>query len=172
MFLPRSSSPWTDMKNLCSIILKFHITLTWSSFKNGTSGKWPSTPMPHWHVVDILKKSVIIYAKDSLTYSPNHAKQTQHVKQVLSCLFDHQLYVKGEKCECEHTCASGISEVHHWARRGVHRLSTVSKWPFLNTVNRLQHFLAFTIFYQCFIQGFSIIALLMANLMKKERQQL
>lgn len=42
---------------------------------------------------------VIAYIDDILIYSPSYEQHVEHVKQVLSRLHEHQLYVKGKKCE-------------------------------------------------------------------------
>ncbi|KAI4887009.1 hypothetical protein NFI96_004327 [Prochilodus magdalenae] len=48
---------------------------------------------------DMLGQFVIAYIDDILIYSPAFPTHVQHVRRVLSRLLEHQLYVKGEKCE-------------------------------------------------------------------------
>lgn len=44
-------------------------------------------------------KVIIVYIDDILIYSPCLEEHIKHVKQVLSCLLENQLYIKAEKCE-------------------------------------------------------------------------
>lgn len=48
---------------------------------------------------DMLGKFVIAYIGNILIYSPSPESHVTHVKRVLSCLLENQLYVKGEKCK-------------------------------------------------------------------------
>lgn len=48
---------------------------------------------------DMLGKFIIIYINNILIYSPSLASHVDHIKEVLSCLQEIQLHVKGEKCK-------------------------------------------------------------------------
>ncbi|XP_070795472.1 uncharacterized protein, partial [Pituophis catenifer annectens] len=47
---------------------------------------------------DMLDRFVVIYLDDILIYSRTPESHLQHVRQVLQCLREHQLYAKLEKC--------------------------------------------------------------------------
>lgn len=48
---------------------------------------------------DMLDKFVIAHISDILIYCVSLHIHVTHVRQVLSCLLENQLYIKGEKCE-------------------------------------------------------------------------
>ncbi|KAI4879276.1 hypothetical protein NFI96_004803 [Prochilodus magdalenae] len=48
---------------------------------------------------DMIGHFVIAYIDDILVYSPDLPTHVRHVREVLARLLEHQLYVKGEKCE-------------------------------------------------------------------------
>lgn len=47
---------------------------------------------------EYLHVFVLVYIDDILVYSRNEARHRQHVTEVLKKLYEHQLYLKAEKC--------------------------------------------------------------------------
>jgi len=46
-----------------------------------------------------LDKFIVVFTDDILIYSKNEEEQAKHLRIVLQCLRDHQLYAKFSKCE-------------------------------------------------------------------------
>ncbi|KAK3555402.1 hypothetical protein QTP86_015690, partial [Hemibagrus guttatus] len=80
---------------------------------------------------DLLGKGVIAYIDDILVYSKSREEHVLHVREVLSRLQRHHLYVKLEK---------------------------FTDWPAPTTVRELQRFLGFANFYRRFIRNYSSVA--------------
>lgn len=85
----------------------------WKTAFSTTSGHYEYCVMPHGVsstpsvfqcfmndvLRDMLGKFVIAYIDDILAYSSSFESHVDHVQQVLQRLLQHQLYVKGKKCE-------------------------------------------------------------------------
>lgn len=115
---------------------------------------------------DMLGQFVIAYINDILVYSPTYKTHVNHVHQVLKKLLDHQLYIKGEKCEF-HQCILFLGYVI--SPEGVSIDETkvvVEQWPTPYSVKKLQCFLIFTNFYRHIFWGFSYIALPLTSLLR------
>jgi hypothetical protein len=46
-----------------------------------------------------LDKFVVVFIDDIMVYSKNKEEHVEHLRIVLSCLREHQLYAKFSKCE-------------------------------------------------------------------------
>jgi hypothetical protein len=46
-----------------------------------------------------LDKFVVVFIDDILVYSKSEEEHAEHLRVVLTCLRDHQLYAKFSKCE-------------------------------------------------------------------------
>ncbi|KAK3560881.1 hypothetical protein QTP86_022913 [Hemibagrus guttatus] len=106
---------------------------------------------------NLLGKWVITYIDDILVYSTSPEEHVLHVREVLSRLQQHHLYVKLEKCEFHQTTVTFLGYVI--SRRGVQmdavEVRAVTDWPAPTTVRELQRFLGFANFYRRFIQNYS-----------------
>lgn len=58
----------------------------------------------------MLNKTVIVYIDDILIYSYT-LEHIQHVRAVLKCLIQHQLFAKAEKCEFHKTATTILGYV-------------------------------------------------------------
>ncbi|KAK3549515.1 hypothetical protein QTP86_002487 [Hemibagrus guttatus] len=109
---------------------------------------------------DILNQFVIAYIVDILIYSATLEDHVRHVRIVLTCLLQNNLYVKLEKCEFHRTTLTFLGYVLFPA--GVEmdqsKVWAVTNWPVPTTVKELQRFLAFANFYRRFIWDYSTIA--------------
>ncbi|KAK3524084.1 hypothetical protein QTP70_018005 [Hemibagrus guttatus] len=103
---------------------------------------------------DLLGKWVIAYIDDILVYSASPEEHVLHVREVLSRLQQHHLYVKLEKCEFHWSMVTFLG--YMISRRGLEldmvKVRAVTDWPAPTTVRELQRFLGFANFYRCFIQ--------------------
>lgn len=109
---------------------------------------------------NMLGRYVIAYIDDILIYSTSLEEHVQHVRRILQCLLQYQLYVKAEKCEFHQQTISFLGYII--SPRGVamdqRKIQAVVKWPTPRTIRELQHFLGFANFYRRFIRDFSKVA--------------
>ncbi|KAK3542448.1 hypothetical protein QTP86_025890 [Hemibagrus guttatus] len=106
---------------------------------------------------DLLGKWVIAYIDDILVYSASLEEHVLHVREVLSRLQQHHLYVKLEKCKFHQSTVTFLGYVV--SRRGVEmdeaKVWAVTDWSAPTTVRELQRFLGFANFYRRFIRNYS-----------------
>ncbi|KAK3511971.1 hypothetical protein QTP70_027662, partial [Hemibagrus guttatus] len=109
---------------------------------------------------DLLGKWVIAYIDDILVYSASLEEHVLHVREVLSHLQQHHLYVKLEKCEFHRSTVTFLGYVV--SRRGVEidevKVRAVTDLSAPTTVRELQRFLGFANFYRRFIRNYSSVA--------------
>ncbi|KAK3536584.1 hypothetical protein QTP86_013781, partial [Hemibagrus guttatus] len=109
---------------------------------------------------DLLGNGVIAYIDDILVYSTSMEDHVRQVREVLTRLQQHHLYVKLEKCKIHRTTVTFLGYVI--SRQGVEmdvvKVRAVTEWPAPATVRELQHFLSFANFYQRFICNYSSVA--------------
>ncbi|KAK3572408.1 hypothetical protein QTP86_032628 [Hemibagrus guttatus] len=123
---------------------------------------------------DILGKWVIAYIDDILVYSTSLEEHVRHVREVLSRLQRHRLFVKPKKCEFHQSTMSFLGYVI--TRQGVEmdvtKVQAVTEWPSPSMVKELQRFLGFAIFYRRFIRNYSSVAGLLTSLLKGKPRRL
>ncbi|KAK3566144.1 hypothetical protein QTP86_028465, partial [Hemibagrus guttatus] len=109
---------------------------------------------------DLLGKWVIAYIDDILVYSTSMEEHVHHVREVLSRLQQHHLYVKLEKCEFHRTTVTFLGYVI--SRQGVEmdaaKVQAITEWSTPTTVWKLQRFLGFANFYRKFMCNYSSVA--------------
>lgn len=97
---------------------------------------------------------VIAYIDDILIYSDTEDQHIGHIRQVLQRLREHQLYIKGEKCEFHCSTVKFLGYVIF--PRGIamdqDKVLAIWDWPQPKTIKDLQKFLGFVNFYRQFIQ--------------------
>ncbi|XP_021743197.1 uncharacterized protein LOC110709290 [Chenopodium quinoa] len=109
---------------------------------------------------------------DQLKGAGDEEEHKKHLRQVLSCLREHQLYAKLSKCEfwLEKVAFLG----HVISKDGVSvdpsKIRAVSDWPTLKNVSDVRSFLGLAGYYRRFVKDFSMIAKTMTSLMKKEHK--
>ena len=89
--------------------------------------------------------------------------QDQHrqcVKQVLTTLQKHNLFLKPEKCSFEQGEIEflGIKVNYGQVHMDEHKVQEAQEWPEPKSITEVQQFLGFTGFYRYFIEGYSNIA--------------
>ncbi|KAK3548988.1 hypothetical protein QTP70_024801, partial [Hemibagrus guttatus] len=123
---------------------------------------------------DLLGKWVIAYIDDILVYSASLEEHVLHVREVLSRLQQHHLYVKLEKCEFHRSTVTFLGYVV--SRRGVEmdevKVWAVTDWSAPTMVRELQRFLGFTNFYRRFIRNYSSVAGPLISLLRGKPKRL
>ncbi|KAK3570304.1 hypothetical protein QTP86_017185 [Hemibagrus guttatus] len=123
---------------------------------------------------DLLGKWVIVYIDDILVYSKSLEEQVLHVREVLSHLQQHHLYVKLEKCKVHRTTVTFLGYVI--SRQGVEmdmaKVRVVTDWPAPTTVRELQWFLGFANFYRQFTRNYSSVAGPLMSLLRGKPKRL
>ncbi|KAK3565138.1 hypothetical protein QTP86_000246 [Hemibagrus guttatus] len=123
---------------------------------------------------DLLGKWVIAYIDDILMYSASLEEHVLHVREVLSRLQHHHLYVKLEKCEFHQSTVTFLGYVV--SRRGVEmdvvKVQAVTDWPAPTTVRELQRILGFANFYRRFIRNYSSVAGPLTSLLRGKPKRL
>jgi len=117
-----------------------------------------------------LDKFVVVFINDILVYSKSYLEHEQHLKQVLMTLREHRLYAKLSKCEF------WLKEViflgHIIPAEGIsvdpRKVEAVLKWEKPTNITEIHSFLGLAGYYRRFIEGFSIIVILMTRLTRKE----
>ncbi|KAK3566079.1 hypothetical protein QTP86_025539 [Hemibagrus guttatus] len=107
---------------------------------------------------DLLGRGVIAYIDDILVYSMK--EHVIHVREVLTRLQQHHLYVKLEKCEFHRSVVTflGYMISHQGVEMDTVKVQAVTEWPEPPTVWELQRFLGFANFYRRFIRNYTSVA--------------
>ncbi|KAK3538285.1 hypothetical protein QTP70_034770 [Hemibagrus guttatus] len=117
---------------------------------------------------------VIAYIDDILVYSNSPEEHVRHVREVLSRLQRHHLYVKLEKCEFHRTTVTFLGYVI--SQRGMEmdavKVRSVTEWPAPTTIRELQRFLGFANFYRRFIRNYSTVAGPLTSLLRGKPKRL
>ena len=104
---------------------------------------------------EYLDHFVVIYLDDILVFSSNIKDNTQHVRLVLTKLWEHGLSDKSEKCEFDRTSIEFLG--YFISTQGITmdtwKIKTIQEWFVPTRVRDVQSFLGFANFYQCFIKG-------------------
>jgi hypothetical protein len=114
----------------------------------------------------------MVFIDDILVYSKSMEEQEDHLRIVLRCLREHQLYAKFSKCEF------WINEVpflgHVVSPKGIvvdpNKVKEVLDWKPPMTVFEVRSFLGLVGYYRRFILNFSKIMQLFTELLKKENK--
>ncbi|KAK3507847.1 hypothetical protein QTP70_001407 [Hemibagrus guttatus] len=123
---------------------------------------------------DLLGKGVIAYIDNILVYSTSMEDHVRQVREVLTRLQRHHLYVKLEKCEFHRTTVTFLGYVisRQGVKMDVVKVRAVTEWPAPATVQELQHFLGFTNFYRRFIRNYSSVAGPLTSLLRGKPKRL
>src|SRR3954463_12198485 len=117
--------------------------------------------------MEYLDKFVVVFIDDILVFSKSEEEHEQHLRMVLDKLREHQLYAKFSKCEF------WLHEVgflgHVLTEEGLSvdptKIEAVTEWQSPSNVKEVRSFLGLVGYYRKFVEGFSIIARPMTQLL-------
>ncbi|KAL4274070.1 hypothetical protein GQ457_13G013940 [Hibiscus cannabinus] len=118
-----------------------------------------------------LDKFVVVFIDDILIYSRNKDDHAEHLRIVLQTLRECQLYAKFSKCKF------WLSEVaflgHVISAKGImvdpKKVQTILDWRPPRNVSEVRSFLGLARYYRRFVKGFSVIALPLTKLLRKDQ---
>jgi hypothetical protein len=117
-----------------------------------------------------LDKFVVVFIDDILIDSKTEEEHAKHLRIVLTCLREHQLYAKFSKCAfwleeiqfLGHVLsANGIAVVHN-------KVKDILDWKSPTTVHQVRSFLGLVGYYHRFIPDFSKIVKPITSLLKND----
>uniref|UniRef100_A0A9J7Y295 Gypsy retrotransposon integrase-like protein 1 n=1 Tax=Cyprinus carpio carpio TaxID=630221 RepID=A0A9J7Y295_CYPCA len=121
---------------------------------------------------EMLNIFVFVYLDDILIFSRNLQEHIQHVRQALTQLLKHKLFVKLEKSEFHVPAVSFLG--FHVSKGSLQvdpgKIRAVLDWPRPTSVKQVQRFLGFSNFYRRFIRNFSSIAEPLSSLTRKSNR--
>ena len=126
-------------------------------------------------VTDLLRPfldiSVIIFIDDVLVFSKTESAHCRHLQEVLQRFRDVNLFCKLSKCSF---AQSGVEFLGHWVdRQGISPLhstaSAIATYPRPNNLKELQQFLGLAQWYRKFVPSYSVIAVPLTDLTRKDR---
>jgi hypothetical protein len=117
-----------------------------------------------------LDKFVVVFIDDILIYSKNEEEHARHLRIVLTCLREHQLYAKFSKC------AFWLEEIqflgHVLSAKGIavdaSKVKDILEWKPPTTVHQVRSFLGLAGYYRRFILDFSKLVKPITSLLKND----
>lgn len=118
---------------------------------------------------NMLNHYVFVYLDDILIFSKSLHEHVHHVRSVLQCLLNNNLFVKPEKCEFHVSKVSFLGFILEGGslQMDPKKSDAVREWPQPTSVKEVQRFIGFSNFYRKFIRNFSTVAAPLTNLTKK-----
>ncbi|XP_070664585.1 uncharacterized protein [Malus domestica] len=120
--------------------------------------------------IQLIKRFVIVFIDDILVYSKSKVDHIRHLNLVLKKLKEHRLYAKFSKCQF------WLNEVaflgHVVSAQGIQvdpqKITAVENWEQPRTITEVRSFLGLAGYYRRFVQDFSMIALPLTKLTRKD----
>jgi hypothetical protein len=107
---------------------------------------------------DLITKGVVsIYLNDILIFTNSMEEHHRITRLMLNHMHEHKLYLRPEKCKLEQTRIEylGIIISHKKMEMDLVKIAGVVDWLTPSNKMKVQSFVGFINFYQCFIPGFS-----------------
>jgi hypothetical protein len=117
-----------------------------------------------------LDKFVVVFIDDILIYSKNEEEHAKHLRIVLTCLREHQLYAKFSKCTF---WLEGIQFLGHvLSTKGIavdpSKVKDILEWKSSTIVHQVRSFLGLARYYYSFILDLSKIVKPITGLLKND----
>ena len=116
-----------------------------------------------------LDQFVIVFIDDILVYSPNEEMHAQHLRTTLGVLRQERLYAKFSKCEFWLKQVAFLG--HVVSKEGIQvdpsKIEAVVNWEPPKNVTEVRSFLGLAGYYRRFVEGFSVIATPLTQLLRK-----
>jgi hypothetical protein len=108
---------------------------------------------------DLIGRSVLVYLDDIMVYSSTPAEHLVHLREVLSRLRQHKLFIKMSKCEFNkpELCFLGHVVGRHGVRADPQKTVAVTQFPQPRTVSELRSFLGMANYFRRFVRHYSSI---------------
>ena len=118
----------------------------------------------------IMEGHVCVYMDDILIFTDTLEEHRRLLRIVLACLWEHNLYLRPEKCEFEQMKVEylGLIVSHGKIEMDPVKVAGVMDWPTPANRKEVQAFLGFANFYRRFVEGFSHHARPLFELTKKD----
>ncbi|KAL2237827.1 UNVERIFIED_CONTAM: Retrovirus-related Pol polyprotein from transposon opus [Sesamum indicum] len=118
-----------------------------------------------------LDEFVVVYLDDIVVYNRTLIEHADHLRQVLTRLREHEVYVKVLKCSF---ARESINFLGHIVERGRIRMDpkkvqAIEEWRPPSDVHDLRAFLGLASYYQRFVKDYSEIVWPLTNLLKKTK---
>ena len=119
-----------------------------------------------------LDKFVIVFIDDILVYSGGPEEHAEHLWTVLQILRERQLYAKFSKCQfwLDKVAFLGHIILAEGISVDPQKIDAIVNWKQPTNVSEVRSFLGLAGYYRKFVEGFSKIATLLANLLKKDQK--
>ena len=119
---------------------------------------------------DYLDRFFIVFIDDILVYSRTKEEHVRHLSLVLKKLREHRLYAKFSQCQFWLKQVAFLG--HVISAQGIQvdpqKIATVESWEQPRTVTEVGSFLGLAGYYRRFVKDFSVIALPITRLTRKE----
>ena len=120
---------------------------------------------------DMLNRFVFVYLDEILIFSKTLLEHILHVRQVLRCLLQSQLYVKIQKHEFHISQVSFLGHIISTA--GIQmdpvKIEAAADWSPAISLKQVQRFLRFAYFYRHFTHNFGAVAAPLKVLTRKSQ---
>ena len=115
----------------------------------------------------IRKEVVVVYLDDIVVFSKTKTDHKEHLRQVLRCLEENELYAKPSKC------VIGVRELefcghvvgHGNVRPLPAKVQAISEWPQPQNAHEVRQFLGLASYYRRYIRSFARIAAPLSDLL-------
>ncbi|GKA36214.1 retrovirus-related pol polyprotein from transposon 17.6 [Tanacetum coccineum] len=117
-----------------------------------------------------LRKFVIVLFDDLLVYSTTLTAHLEHLECVLTCLQEHQFYVKRSKCVFGAATLEYLGHIisKHGVEMDPKKISGVREWHVPQSQRQVRGFLGLAGYYQRFIKGYATLAVPLTDLLRND----